>query len=367
VGINSDGASEGREITGEVICLVQKAPRISVLREETMENVATYSEARSEYTKQLATFLVPALVGWFQQTWHRNASNRQQCLSLFQSECEEIARWNADRIHDEVRVLIERAGCDYMEELMTAVFVAHTKVLTAVRLSSKEKKLSITVPKLDHFIHRIFREAARVFWKAPFLFLDGGGVVERQKNVLQIEALTSEAIGTAVRSLLPVKQILKDYLEGDHEEVEDEAISAAAPVVETPTESNKIALPELEVTDLSGAGSAPAPAPAVPPVPVSPTGPAVVNIDTQQAVTFAAYDDVYDEAADGPTLKYRSREGDDDADLEVSDALEIDEASAAPIGDDEVQDLEAPIPPAPKAAPPPMSERIADDEVEMLE
>jgi hypothetical protein len=340
-----------------------------------MENVATYSEARSEYTKQLATFLVPPLVAWFQQTWHRNASNRQQSLALFQSECEEVARWNADRIHDEVRVLIERSGCDYMEELMTAVFVAHTKVLTAVRLSSKEKKLSITVPKLDHFIHRIFREAARVFWKSPFLFLDSGSVMDRQKNVLQIEALATEAIGTAVRSLLPVKQILKDYLEGDHEEVEDEAIASP---VEAPTETNKIALPQLEVTDLSGVpavpasatptGQTPAPAPSPPTVKAQNPAPAVVNIDTEPAVTFAAYDDVYDEAADGPTLKYRSRDGDDDdADLEVSDALEIDESSAAPIGDDEVQDLEAPLPPAPKAAAPPMSERIADEEVETLE
>jgi len=350
-----------------------------------MENVATYSEARSEYTKQLATFIVPSLVGWFQQTWHRNAHNRQQCLALFQSECEEVARWNADRIHDEVRVLIERTGCDYMEELMTAVFVAHTKVLTAVRLSSREKKLSITVPKLDHFIHRIFREAARVFWKSPFLFMDMGSVVERQKNVLQIEALATEAIGTAVRSLLPVKQILKDYLDGDHEEVEDETVPIAteAPDVEetaapepvpapapAPAPAPEPAAPEpepevfpqLEVKEIvttpaiSAPVSAPAPAPA----------PAVVNIDTEPSVKFAAYDDVYDEAADGPTLQYRSRDGDDDLDLGPdSGALQIDDASVKGLSaeDDGIEDIDAPLPPAPKAAAPKMSDKIRDDEV----
>jgi hypothetical protein len=342
-----------------------------------MENVATYSEARSEYTKQLATFIVPALVGWFQQTWHRNAHNRQQCLALFQSECEEVARWNADRIHDEVRVLIERTGCDYMEELMTAVFVAHTKVLTAVRLSSREKKLSITVPKLDHFIHRIFREAARVFWKSPFLFMDGGSVVERQKNVLQIEALATEAIGTAVRSLLPVKQILKDYLDGDHEEVEDEAVPVAPveaetePVVEAPAPapaapapeppapvSEPVAptesLPRLEVKEIA----APAPAPAAPA-----SVPAVVNIDTEPAVKFAAYDDVYDEAADGPTLR-PTRDGDEDLDFGPdSGSLQIDDSSVKGLSaeDDGIEDLD--LPPAPKAAAPKMSDKIRDDEV----
>lgn len=350
-----------------------------------MENVATYSEARSEYTKQLATFIVPSLVGWFQQTWHRNAHNRQQCLALFQGECEEVARWNADRIHDEVRVLIERTGCDYMEELMTAVFVAHTKVLTAVRLSSREKKLSITVPKLDHFIHRIFREAARVFWKSPFLFMDAGSVVERQKNVLQIEALATEAITTAVRSLLPVKQILKDYLDGDHEEVEDEAIPAAteAPDVEESVAvvaSEPIPVASEPVVPAPEAEPEPAPAPAVVPqlevkeivtspspvpVPVS-AAPAVVNIDTEPSVKFAAYDDVYDEAADGPTLQYRSRDGDDDLDLGPdSGALQIDDASVKGLSaeDDGIEDFDAPLPPAPKAAAPKMSDKIRDDEV----
>ena len=174
-----------------------------------MDNVATYSEARSEYTKQMATFIVPQLVTWFQQTWKRNSADKQRCLALFQSECEEVSRWNQDRIQDEVRVLIERSGCDYMEDLMTAVFIAHTKVLTAVGISNdRKKKLSISVPKLDHFLHRVFREAARCFWKTPFLFMETGGVVDRQKNILQIEALANEALATAVRSMLPVKQIL---------------------------------------------------------------------------------------------------------------------------------------------------------------
>ena len=344
-----------------------------------MENVATYSEARSEYTKQLATFIVPALVGWFQQTWHRNAHNRQQCLALFQAECEEVARWNADRIHDEVRVLIERTGCDYMEELMTAVFVAHTKILTAVRLSSREKKLSITVPKLDHFIHRIFRETARVFWKSPFLFMDGGSVVERQKNVLQIEALATEAIGTAVRSLLPVKQILKDYLDGDHEEVEDETVPVSAPEEDVsvpapapasapapapapepvapapapapePTPDTAASVPQLEVKEMPVTASTSAPAPAV------------VNIDTEPAVKFAAYDDVYDEAADGPMLQYRSRDddfGDDAGSLRINDAS----AKSLSAEEDDIMDLDASLPPAPKPAAPPMSDKIREDEV----
>lgn len=352
--------------------------------------MATFSEARSEYTKQLATYIVPALVGWFQQLWARNATDKHRCMSLFQTECEEIARWNQDRIHDEVRVLIERSGCDYMEELMTAVFIAHTKVLTAVRLSTKQKKLSITVPKLDHFIHRVFRETARAFWKAPFLFMESGSVMDRQKNVLQIEALATEAITSAVRSLLPVKQILRDYMD-DEEEVEDEVVAAAAGAIdeEAPEEEEKLpekvkapiaAVPTTATTNTAPekpalvieekpAAVATEVTPATEEKPATEEAPAVVKIDTENAVTFSDYDDVYEEGAGGPEMRYTPKDGEEEDDDEVpSDgALEIDEASARGLDDSDAIDLDAPVAPPQVAPSPPAPKETIEDECEVLE
>lgn len=307
-----------------------------------MENVATYSEARSEYTKQLATFIVPSIVGWFQTLWSRNASDRQRCLSAFQNECEEITRWNQDRINDEVRVLMERSGCDYMEELMTAVFVAHTKVLTAVRLSTKQKKLSITVPKLDHFIHRIFKESARCFWKSPFLFMAEGGVVERQKNVLQVEALATEAITTAIRGLLPVKQILKDYLGDDADEVVDEVpekpepevVEAKPEVVEPEPEPEVVEekvikqKPVVEEEEKSVAA-------------VKEPGPSVIKIDTEPAVHFSDYDAVFDESKGAPEMLFNPKDEEDDV---SSDALTIHDGPDTPLTAEDAEDLEPPAP-----------------------
>jgi len=361
-----------------------------------MENVATYSEARSEYTKQLATFVVPSMVGWFQTLWGRNAGDKQRCLSLFQTECEEVSRWNQDRINDEVRVLLEKSGCDYMEELMTAVFIAHTKVLTAVRLSTKQKKLSITVPKLDHFVHRIFREAARVFWKTPFLFMTDNGVMDRQKNLLQIEALTSEAITTAVRGLLPVKQILKDYLDEDDvdeavpdPETPDVILASAldatpvapvAPAPASPPEKQAVVeskKEEAEVVDLDEkpkviksamkeADSPPAPA-AAPAATATPAPPSIVNIETEPTVTFSSYDDVFDEAKGAPELRFTPKDGEDEEDQ--SDSLSINESSAAPLSVEDVEDLDAPVekPKAKAPAPVAKKETIDEDDVEVLE
>jgi threonine synthase len=41
-----------------------------------------------------------------------------------------------DKVHREVTKLVSEIQCDYLEELVTAVFIAHTKVLTAIRIGN---------------------------------------------------------------------------------------------------------------------------------------------------------------------------------------------------------------------------------------
>lgn len=181
-----------------------------------MESVSLYSEARNEYLKQMATWIVPPLVEFFRKEFHEIAQREgRRAMTVFQTWCSEVPRWNQDVIDGNVNALLDSCRCDYVEDLMTAVFIAHTKMLTAIRVNTRQKKLQITLPKLDHFLHRVFVECARAFWKAPFLFVEYASPVEMQKNVLQAESMCTEALSGAVRSLLPVKSILRDNLEED--------------------------------------------------------------------------------------------------------------------------------------------------------
>ncbi len=190
-----------------------------------MESVSLFSEARNEYLKQLSTWIVPPLVEFFRKEHNALlATQGRRTMAAFQEFCATVPKWNQDVIETNISALLDNCRCDYVEELMTAVFIAHTKMLTAIRVNSKQKKLQITLPKLDHFLHRVFTECARAFWKAPFLFADELTPVEKQKNILQAEAMCTEALSGAVRSLLPVKNILRDYLEADNESDEDEEI-----------------------------------------------------------------------------------------------------------------------------------------------
>jgi hypothetical protein len=310
-----------------------------------MESVSLYSEARNEYLKQMASWLSSPIVEFF-RTEYQTISTKDpaKAMSAFQTWCADVPKWNQDIIDKNVAIILDTCRCDYVEELMTAVFIAHTKMLTAIRVSSKQKKMKITLPKLDHFLHRVFIECARGFWKAPFLFLESIPFIEKQKNVLQMETLCIEALSGAVRSLLPVKSILTEYLAEDEGEEEEEKEDEEKPVVTPPLKAKKTPLPlpstiatvapELSILPLTIPTIAPipstittiAPIPStiatVVPIPMEPHSamlPAIkpgftaekveeastMKIDTEPSVHFTPYDTVFDDTKEsGNEIRY---------------------------------------------------------------
>ena len=121
--------------------------------------VSVYSDARHEYMRQLGIFLVPAYFKWyislFEKAKETTANEPKKALWQFQNYLNEIPDWNMEKVTNEINLIQQACSCDYIEDLLTAVFIAHTKVLTAIRLSSKQKKVQITVPKVEHFLFKV--------------------------------------------------------------------------------------------------------------------------------------------------------------------------------------------------------------------
>jgi len=216
------------------------------------EGAGVYAEAKGEYTKQLCQYLTPALQKFFLNlldTAKEREPDPKKLLLSFQILLEGISEWNNDKLQRETQNLAMSTQCDYLEELLTAVFVAHTKVLSSIRLTNKQRKLQITIPKLEHFLHKTLIECARLLWTNTFLFSIMGTSMERQKNMRQIEALIIDGILQGIRVMLPVKSILREYLstddtdteaeeedeeddEEEDEEEEEESKNESAPVTE---------------------------------------------------------------------------------------------------------------------------------------
>lgn len=251
------------------------------------EGVSVYAEAKGEYTRQLCQYLTPALQKYFLElltTAKERETDAKKHLVAFQTLLEGISEWNVDKVQRETQALAMSTQCDYLEELLTAVFIAHTKVLSAIRLTNRQKKLQITIPKLEHFLHRTMTECARLLWSNTFLFATTGAALERQKNMRQIESLITEGVLQGVRSMLPVKSILREYLAADESEAEEEEAEA-----------------EAEDADAEGEADAEASAPAAPAADEETSHSPAVEVSPAEAPVTAAPKESDEAEFSGPT------------------------------------------------------------------
>ena len=315
---------------------------------DIQEGIDVYSTAKSEYTQQFCIFLIPALLTYFLSLLEEakeKEKDLKRVLWTFQNLLKDIPEWNTDKVMRETETIQSNTKCDYLEELLTAVFVAHTKVLSAIRINSKSKKLQITIPKVDHFLHRTLSECARSLWSNAYLFSEQATSVDRQKNLRQVEHLLHQAILQSIRGMLPVKNILKEYLTDDGEVEGDEEVK----------EEVKETVPEIEVAvtknaeeDLSGsvvlsqtaeetAQEAPKETPEETQAPEE-TQP-VIFVDTEQSVKFTDHDAMFDSDNPGQN-SIDMKEHMEESDLASVSAIDILDPLAG--GLDDFEDLDKP-------------------------
>lgn len=214
------------------------------LEEMSQDIAGVYSDARMEYTKQLCTILVPSYFQFFLSTLEKakEGTEPKKILWQFQTLLNDIPDWNMEKVSTEIAQIQSSCGCDYLEDLLTAVFIAHTKVLTAIRISSKQKRVQITVPKVEHFLFKVLCETSKLLWGSSYLFREGINSIEKQQNYRSIETLLGEGILQAVRQMVPVKNILRDFvsMEGDDDDEEEvKEDDKKDLVVETASEESK--------------------------------------------------------------------------------------------------------------------------------
>jgi len=313
---------------------------------------AIYSEAKSEYTKQLVYNFQPVLLRYFLDRFTAAKASApvvslsRSALSEFQESLSQIPEWNLDKVQSETSTLLQAVHCDYIEDLITAVFIAHTKILSAIRLHSKpRRKINITVPKPDHFMHRTMSECSRILWSNVYLFDDSMPSVVRQKNTNEVNQFLEEGILQAIRNLLPVKSILRDSLQED----DDDVIQVNSP--EASKEEVNLETPkELEAPkELETPEELEAPKELETPKElVVIKSPETLVIDTEKSVGFTGIDSVFGTVGDAE-FKPMVEEGDDELkiigdleELEIDDIEDLDskpETMNTPLAADDYESL----------------------------
>ena len=65
-------------------------------------------------------------------------NNPNNILITFQEQLTQIPKWSPELIQKQYQSLVDDSQCDWIEDLITAVFISHTKVLT---IGHKKKKI----------------------------------------------------------------------------------------------------------------------------------------------------------------------------------------------------------------------------------
>ena len=90
-------------------------------------NLAVLVDAKTEYTKQLVNILKHNIYMCFQKILNDlKKESRYNLLKKFQDKLSLIPKWNQDIIDNQFNIILENSNCDWLDELITAVFVSRT-------------------------------------------------------------------------------------------------------------------------------------------------------------------------------------------------------------------------------------------------
>jgi hypothetical protein len=205
--------------------------------------ISNLHESRNEWCGRLIAIFTPlvneGIRSIFNEAWKICLDNDEanKYLMTFQNLLSRIPKWNAVIVEEERKRVIERSGCNYLEDLITCVHIIQLKVLTCIRVGNKQKKIDISIPKLDTFIHKVYINVARKIYSNVYLFEKNINPLQMQKNNREFEVIIQECILMAIRESIPTESIIRAYMDESVEQEEEvfiENIQEAAPEEPSP-------------------------------------------------------------------------------------------------------------------------------------
>ena len=243
--------------------------------------LSNLNESRNEWCSRLVNIFTPLMMDGiksiFNEAWKMCIDNDEagKYLMTFQNLISRVPKWNSVIIEEERKRIIDRSGCNYLEDLITCVHIIQLKVLTCIRVGNKQKKIDISIPNLDNFIHKAYVNVARKCYANVYLFEKNISPLQVQKNNRDLEQLIQECILNTIRDSIPTEAIIRAYMDENVEQEEEviiENIVEEPPPVPVPAPESKPE-PESETTQI-------------------PVVPSIKNIDEEQVITKLSFTDI---------------------------------------------------------------------------
>jgi len=247
--------------------------------------LSNLQESRNEWCSRLVSIFTPLILGGikslFNESWKLCIDNDEpnKYLMTFQNLLSRIPKWNNEIIEDERKRIIERSGCNYLEDLITCVHIIQLKVLTCIRVGNKQKKIDIAIPKLDSFIHKVYINVARKVYSNVYLFDKNISPLMLQKNNRELESIIQECILISIRESIPTEAIIRAYMDESVEHEEEVIIEDVNE--EEEKEANEITVPTSQSESINDIDEV-----------VPEVVPVIKNVDEEAVVTKLSFNDM---------------------------------------------------------------------------
>ncbi len=193
-----------------------------------------YEAARNEWQKHICNILVPVIEEGFRNIYTNCVMGAQRApegedfdgdddeisesvITAFQQTLRNIPRWSPEIVDIEYNRILDhdQDTRDVLDDLIKAAFTSHVLVL------AQGKKLDIPIPDTKRYIHKVYIEAAREFYRSPFLFF-AGGEYRQHKNNARIDQVLCHSISEYIIKMMPIKMVLQSFAAHGNEPIDED-------------------------------------------------------------------------------------------------------------------------------------------------
>ncbi len=192
-------------------------------------------EIKHEYTTFLTNILTPFIYEGIKSVYtfalgiHKEYVERGKydseikspgVLKIFQLSLKEIPILNNNSIEIEANRIKSGSKCaSWFDSLVRATFMSYIKVLTFTHPGKRAEILKENHHEkieIRDFIHKCYIESAMMIYNYPELFSHEYPTLEIKRNQRETFKLIKKSIKMAIKKLLPMEMILKEYLDGEY-------------------------------------------------------------------------------------------------------------------------------------------------------
>lgn len=183
-------------------------------------SVPLFLEIKTEYTEFLTDTLTPYIYEGLTSIYKESVKTAMDCkhedkiMVIFQKILQSIEKWSQDKINKETLRIKQLSGTiEYLDNLVKAVIKSYLNLLTySNKISNIIGQSFYDSFKTSTFIHQCYIECGKYSHNHPYLFYHGVDAIDYKRNQLMISSNIKEGIIRAIRKVLPISLILKEYL-----------------------------------------------------------------------------------------------------------------------------------------------------------